>query len=199
MRRVRATKRTCSCTIKQGSRAGLVREATRCDSWGKRSFAKTSLPVPSVAGLMPGLNWEAHSRPAVLTALGALKESLHNKEMLIACYCTALGWIKQIPAVQSWIQLLLWRLITDQPTALPPQVKENSREQHIGFTTSVIVWCFNFLRKMGINNIHSLWQSTLRSAYERCWGSGESPELPWAPVPQPTPWIINSSRWKQPI
>lgn len=75
----------------------------------------------------------------VLTALGALKESLHNKEMLIACYCTALGWIKHIPAVQSWIQLLLWRLITDQPTALPPQVKENSREKHIGFTTSVIV------------------------------------------------------------
>lgn len=197
VRRARATKWTSSRKIKRGSRTGLVREATHCDSWGKSSFAKTSPPVPSVAGLMPGLNWEAHSRPAVLTALGALKESLHNKEMLIACYCTALGCIKHRPAVQSWLQLLLWRLVAGQLTAIPPQVKEDSGEKHFGFTTSVTVWCFHFLRKMGINNIHSLWQSTLR-AHERCWGSGECPALPWAPIPLPTPWILNSSRWKQP-
>lgn len=40
------------------------------------------------------LNREDRSRPVVLTALRTLQESSRNKDMLIACYCMALGWIK---------------------------------------------------------------------------------------------------------
>lgn len=51
--------------------------------------------------------------------------------------------------------------------------------------------------KIVFNNIHSLQQSTLMSAHERCWGSGECHAPLWACSPLPTPWNRSHSRWTQ--
>jgi len=84
MRRERATQEPAALQLSKEAGLSLFRRKHAVTLERRAGLSKHFL-LFSVAELMPGPNREACSRPVVLTALSALKESLCNKEMLIAC------------------------------------------------------------------------------------------------------------------
>lgn len=84
MRRKRATRKPAALQLSKEAGLGLFRKKHAVILETRAGLSKHLL-LFSVEELMPGPNGEARSRPVVLTALSALKESLCNREMLIAC------------------------------------------------------------------------------------------------------------------